>query len=267
MSAGTYESFDFNVSDSIATIRLNRPDRLNALTFAVYRELTDCFFDLRSMEDVSVVVITGEGKGFCAGGDVNEIIGALLEKDMDEILAFTRMTGELIQNMRELDKPIVAAVNGMAAGAGAVIALASDFRIFAEEASIAFLFVKVGLTGADMGAGFLLPRVIGTARATEALMLGDSIKADRALEWGLANKVVASAGVLPEAAALASRLANGPGLALRMTKRMLNAEWTMDLSAAIEAEAQAQALMLMGEDHREFHAAWNEKRKPTFKGR
>jgi enoyl-CoA hydratase/carnithine racemase len=267
MSGKGYKSFGFEIADSVATIRLSRPERLNALTFTVYRELTDCFFDLRSRDDVASVVITGEGKGFCAGGDVNEIIGVLLEKDMADVLAFTRMTGELIQNMRELEKPIVSGVNGMAAGAGAVIALASDFRVFAEEASIAFLFVKVGLTGADMGAGFLLPRVVGTARATEALMLGDSIGSERALEWGLANKVVPKAEVLSETTALAQRLADGPGLALRMTKRMINAEWTMDLASAIEAEAQAQALMLMGEDHREFYEAWTGKRKPTFKGR
>lgn len=267
MSATSYKSFGFTVSNSIATICLQRPEQLNALTFEVYRELTDCFFDLRTRDDVASVVIHGKGRAFCAGGDVNEIIGELLQKDMAEVLRFTRMTGELIQNMRELEKPIVAAVNGTAAGAGAVIALASDFRIFSEDASIAFLFVRVGLTGADMGAGFLLPRVVGMARATEALMLGKAITAERALSWGLANEVVPEGDVLSESTKLADRLARGPRLAIGMTKRMLNAEWTMDLAQAIEAEAQAQALMLMGDDHREFYTAWTKKRKPEFKGR
>ena len=164
MSEKTYSTFRFAVTERIATISLDRPERLNALTFQVYRELTDCFYDLRFRQDVAAVVIGGEGRGFCAGGDVYEIIGALQNLPMKEVLEFTRMTGELIRNMRELDRPIVAAVNGVAAGAGAVIALASDFRIFAEAAHISFLFVKVGLTGADMGAAFLLPRVVGMAR-------------------------------------------------------------------------------------------------------
>ncbi len=263
----TYTTFKFAVTDGRATITLNRPDRLNALTFQVYRELTDCFYHLRSAEDVDVVVITGEGKGFCSGGDVSDIIGDLVNRDMKEVLDFTRMTGELIANMRELDRPIIAAINGVAAGAGAVIALASDFRVFADTAKIAFLFVKVGLTGADMGAAFLLPRIVGQARATEILMLGDSIKAQDALRIGLANAVVPVDEVLAKANEYADRLLSGPRYAIRLTKRMINNEWTMELDSAIEAEAQAQALMLMGYDHREFLASYREKRAPRFEGR
>ena len=267
MTPKSYESFLFAVSDGQATIRLNRPKRLNALTFEVYRELSDCFYDLRFREDVDVVVITGEGRGFCSGGDVSDIIGDLVNREMKEVLDFTRMTGELIANMRELDRPIIAAVNGVAAGAGAVIALAADFRVFAESSKIAFLFVKVGLTGADMGAAFLLPRLVGQARAAEILMLGDSLSAKEALHIGLVNKVVPDDQLLAAAQEYADRLLAGPRYAIRMTKRMINNEWTMELDSAIEAEAQAQALMLMGFDHREFLAAHREKRQPKFEGR
>ncbi len=262
-----YETFLFEVEGGVATITLNRPDRLNALTFAVYRELTDCFHDLRQRDDVDCVLITGSGRGFCSGGDVDDIIGDLVNREMKEVLDFTRMTGELITNMRELDRPIVAAINGVAAGAGAVIALAADFRVMAEDSKIAFLFVKVGLTGADMGAAFLLPRVVGQARATEILMLGDSVPAARALEFGLANAVVPKEEVMAKARDYVDRLLAGPRYAIRMTKRMINAEWTMELDSAIEAEAQAQALMLMGFDHREFLAAYRAKRPAKFEGR
>ncbi len=265
--ARDYKTFKFEVANHRATITLDRPDRLNALTFEVYRELTNCFYDLRQADDVDAVVITGEGRGFCSGGDVDDIIGDLVNRDMKEVLDFTRMTGELIANMRELDRPIIAAVNGIAAGAGAVIALAADFRVFSESAKIAFLFVKVGLTGADMGAAFLLPRIVGQARATEILMLGDSISAPRALEIGLANAVVPKGDVLAKAEEYADRLLSGPRYAIRMTKRMINNEWTMELDSAIEAEAQAQALMLMGFDHREFLTSYRQKRNPQFEGR
>ena len=267
MSAKNYTTFSLEVNNGRGCITLDRPDRLNALTFEVYRELTDCFYDLRFRDDVDVVILTGRGRGFCSGGDVSDIIGDLVNRDMKEVLDFTRMTGELIQNMRDLDKPIIAAINGIAAGAGAVMALASDFRIFADNAKIAFLFVKVGLTGADMGAAFLLPRIVGAARATEILMLGESIKADAALAMGLANKVVPADEVMATADDYAAKLLAGPGYAIRMTKRMINNEWTMDVGAAIEAEAQAQALMLMGYDHREFLASYREKRSPKFEGR
>lgn len=267
MTDKNYDTFRFAVADGIGAITLDRPDRLNALTFDVYRELTDCFYDLRFRDDVRVVTITGEGRGFCSGGDVEDIIGDLVNRDMKEVLDFTRMTGELIQNMRDLDKPIVAAVNGIAAGAGAVIALASDFRIMAAGSKISFLFVKVGLTGADMGAAFLLPRIVGAGRATEILMLGEPVKAERAHEIGLANAVVPAEKVLEEARGWADRLLAGPSYAVRLTKRMINNEWTMEVGSAIEAEAQAQALMLMGHDHREFLASFREKRAPKFEGR
>ena len=259
--------FDFAVEDGIATVTLNRPDVLNALTFDIYGQLRDLMAALRTDDEVRVVVVTGEGKGFCSGGDVHDIIGPLFGMDVKGHLEFTRMTGELIANMRLLDKPIIAAVNGMAAGAGAVIVLASDLRIFSSEARIAFLFTKVGLTGADMGAAYLLPRVVGQSRATELLMLGDPIDAGTAERWGLANRVVEADELMQAAGEWARRLADGPGLALSMTKRMINNEWNMDLLSAIEAEAQAQALLLMGDDHRIFFDAFRERVSPKFTGR
>jgi enoyl-CoA hydratase/carnithine racemase len=212
------------------------------------------------------VVVTGAGRAFCSGGDVKDIIGRLVDMPDDEVLAFTRMTGELIANMRRLEKPIVAAVNGVAAGAGAVIALASDLRVFSAEARIAFLFTRVGLTGADMGAGYLLPRVVGAGRAAELLLLGDSIDAHAAQHYGLATRVVPSERCLPEALELATRLARGPLDALATTKRLIDAEWTMTLEQAIEAEAVAQQHHLREPDHREFHAAFTAKRPPRFSG-
>lgn len=261
--------YDFNyaVEDGVATITLNRPDVLNALTFDIYGQLRDLMAALRTDDTVRTVIITGEGKGFCSGGDVHDIIGPLFEMDVKGHLEFTRMTGELIANMRLLDKPIIAAVNGTAAGAGAVIALASDLRIFSATARIAFLFTKVGLTGADMGAAYLLPRVVGQSRATEALMLGDPINAEKAGQWGLANRVVEPDELMTAANEWARRLADGPGLALSMTKRMINNEWNMDLLSALEAEAQAQALLLMGDDHRIFFDAFRERVEPKFTGR
>lgn len=259
--------FRYEVADGVATVTLDRPEVLNALTFAVYGQLRDQFAALRTDEAVKVVIITGEGQGFCSGGDVHDIIGPLFEMDVKGHLEFTRMTGELIANMRLLDKPIIAAVNGMAAGAGAVIALASDLRLLSSNARFAFLFTKVGLTGADMGAAYLLPRIVGQARATELLFFGDSIDAETAHQWGLANRVVEPDALLPTAREWATRLASGPSMALSMTKRMLNNEWNMDLLSALEAEAQAQALLLMGEDHRIFFEAFKEKVEPKFVGR
>lgn len=261
------DSYFYSVSNGIARVKFARPDSLNSLTFQVYRDLTDLFYRLRFDDEVKVIVLEGNGRGFCSGGDVHEIIGDLLKRDVKGLLEFTRMSGELITNMRVLEKPIISAVNGIAAGAGAVIALASDFRIFAPEAKIAFLFQKVGLTAADMGAVFLLPKVIGLARATELLMLGDTIKADEAERIGLANKVVALDELEKEALALAERLAKSATLALGLTKRLLNNEWNMDITSAIEQEATAQALMMQTYDHREFHKAFSEKREPEFEGR
>ncbi|MFI5202622.1 MAG: enoyl-CoA hydratase family protein [Candidatus Kapaibacterium sp.] len=261
------DSFHYSLSEGIARVKFARPETLNSLTFKVYRDLTDLFYRLRSEGAVKVVVLEGNGRGFCSGGDVHEIIGELLKRDVKGLLEFTRMSGELISNMRTLEKPIVAAVNGIAAGAGAVIALASDFRIFAKEAKIAFLFQKVGLTAADMGAVFLLPKVVGLARATELLMLGDTIGAEQAEKIGLANKVVAKEDLEKESLALAERLAKSASLALGLTKRLLNNEWNMDLASAIEQEATAQALMMQTRDHREFHEAFAQKREPKFEGR
>jgi enoyl-CoA hydratase/carnithine racemase len=259
--------FGYEVEEGIATFTLDRPDRLNALTFDVYRRLADVFHRLRFAEEVKCVVITGKGRGFCGGGDVHDIIGQLLKRDTHAVLEFARMTGELIENIRRLDRPVIAAVNGTAAGAGAVIALACDFRIMADTAKFHFLFTKVGLTGADMGAAWLLPRVVGLSRATEWLMLGDGVDATTALASGLVTRVVAEADVLPNAQALAQRLVKGPSLALSMTKRLLNNEAGMDLSAAIESEAIAQALLLRAEDHRAFYDAYVKGVAPTFRGR
>lgn len=259
--------FQYEVTQGIAIITLQRPESLNALTLGIYAQLRDLFAELRREEQVKVVVITGTGRSFCSGGDVHEIIGALLDADMRTHLEFTRMTGALVSNMRLLDKPVIAAINGMAAGAGAVIALASDLRVMSEKAKFAFLFTRVGLTGADMGAAYLLPRVVGTGRAIEILMLGDDVDAATAERVGLANRVVPPEAVLPAAMELAGRLVRGPSFALSLTKRMINNEWNMDLLSALESEAQAQALMMMGEDHRRFYAAFKEKRQAEFTGR
>ena len=262
-------SYDFlyDVSDGVATITLNRPEVMNALTFEVYAQLRDLFARLRSDDSVKVVILTGAGDQFCSGGDVHKIIGELLQRDLKGHLEFTRMTGAVVQNMRLLDKPIIAALNGMTAGAGAVLALASDLRVASERARFAFLFTGVGLTGADMGAGYLLPRVIGLGRASELLLLGDRIDATTAERYGLVNRVVPHEELLPAAQEWARRLAQGPTLAISMTKQMLNNELSMDLASAIEAEAQAQALLLMGDDHRRFYEAFKAKEKPTFTGR
>ena len=212
-------------------------------------------------------MLTGQGRGFCSGGSVEDIIGPLLDSDIDKTLAFTRMTGAVVRNMCRLQKPIIAAINGIAAGAGAVLALASDIRVMSDSAKFAFLFTKVGLTGADMGAAWLLPRVIGTGRAMELLMLGDKVDATECLRIGLANRIAADGDALAEAMQIARRLAHGPLLALGMTKKMVYQEWSMDFEAAIEQEAQAQALLLRAHDHLEFYRAWTEKREPRFMGR
>jgi enoyl-CoA hydratase/carnithine racemase len=259
--------FRYQVQDAVATITFDRPDVLNALTFDIYAQLRDLLETLRYDDTVKVLVLTGAGRGFCSGGDVHEIIGALLKRDTKAHLEFTRMTGALVANMRLLDKPIIAALNGTTAGAGAVIALASDLRIASEQARIAFLFTKVGLTGADMGAAYLLPRIVGQGRALELLLFGDSLDALTAERYGLVNRVVPHDQLLPAAYEWARRLAQGPSLALSMTKRMVNNEWNMDLLSAIEAEAQAQALLLMGEDHRRFYEAFLEKAQAAFVGR
>ena len=262
------KSFRYQLDEGVATITLDRPETLNSLTFAVYRELTDVMRALRDEADVRSVILTGEGRGFCSGGSVTDIIGPLLALKGPELLQFTRMTGELIGNIRTLQKPVVAAINGIAAGAGAVIALACDLRVAAENAKLAFLFVRVGLAGADMGAAWLLPQVVGLGRATEILMLGEPVLAPAALQMGLVNRVVADAAAArTEAQALARRLARGPSFALGMTKTMLSQEMNLSLEQALEAEAQAQQICMHTEDFHEAHRAFVEKREPQWKGR
>ena len=244
----------------IATITLNRPERLNALTFEVYRELIDAFAALREEREVRVVVITGAGKAFCSGGDVHDIIGELFSRNMEGLLEFTRMTCELVQNIRALPKPVIASLNGTTAGAGACIALAADLRIASEEARIAFLFVKVGLAGTDMAASYLLPRVVGLSKATEMLYTGDFVSAAEAERIGLYNRVVPASELATATRSFAERLARGPAFALAKTKEMLNRELDMDLQAALESEAQAQAICMQHPDYREAYEAFVAKR-------
>jgi enoyl-CoA hydratase/carnithine racemase len=262
-----WKHFSFEVQDGVGTITLDRPERLNALTFEVYADLRDLFGELPHRRDVRVVIITGRGKGFCSGGDVEDIIGQLLKMDAQGLLDFTRMTGTTVQRMRECPTPIIAAVNGVAAGAGAMIALAADLRIFARAASIAFLFTRVGLAGADMGSAYLLPRLVGFGRASELLLLGDAVSADRALDVGLAYQVVDDDGLSSAATQLARRLADGPSLALATTKMLLSREIDMDLSGSLELEAMAQALLMTTGDFAEFFDAFKAKRQPNWGSR
>jgi enoyl-CoA hydratase/carnithine racemase len=251
------------LTDGVALVTLDRPDRLNALTFEVYRDLAAWFRDPPS--DVRAVVITGAGRGFCSGGDVEDIIGQLFSRDMAGLLAFTRTTGELVLAMKACRAPILAAVNGVAAGAGAIIAMASELRIGSERASVSFLFNKVGLSGADMGACHLLPRIVGQGRATELLLLGTRIDAYEAHRIGFFNRVVAPDRLLGDAMELARTIADGPGFANAMTKEMLEREADVSLRCAVEMEAQAQAICMAHPDFREAHDAWVEKRPPRFR--
>jgi enoyl-CoA hydratase/carnithine racemase len=261
----TPKSFLYETStNGVATITLSRPERLNALTFEVYRELTDTFAALRNETDVRVVVITGAGRAFCSGGDVHDIIGELFDRDMEGLLEFTRMTCELVRNIRALRKPVIASLNGTTAGAGACIALASDLRIASEAAKIAFLFVKVGLSGADMGAAYLLPRVVGLTKATELLYTGDFISAQEAERIGLYNRVVPGDQLGAITRELAERLAEGPAFAIAQTKELLDREANMNLDAALECEAQAQAICMQHPDYREAYEAFVAKRPPKF---
>ena len=262
-----WEHFDLDISDGVATVRLSRPDKLNALTFDTYADLRDLLGELPHLGDVRVVVVTGSGRGFCSGGDVDEIIGELQKMGAAELLEFTRMTGAVTKALRECPLPVIAAVNGVAAGAGSVIALASDFRLLSRSASFAFLFTRVGLAGADMGSAYLLPRLVGLGRATELLMLGDRIDAPRAEAIGLATDVVDDARLPEVTANLARRLADGPALAYSTTKVLLTRELDMDLGSAIELEAVTQALLMKSQDHGEFYAAWRDGRRPRWTGR
>jgi len=262
-----WEHFDFKVDDGVATVTLNRPDKLNALTFQSYADLRDLIAELPHRGDVRALVIAGEGRGFCSGGDVEEIIGELQKMEAAELLEFTRMTGAVIKAMREVPIPIVAQIQGIAAGAGSVLALAADFRLLSTNAAFAFLFTKVGLAGADMGSAYLLPRIVGAGRATELLMLGDKLDAESALRFGLANSVHEPEELAGAANALARRLADGPALAYGTTKSLIVRELDMDLASSIELEALTQALMMKTDDHGEFYASWKEERKPDWKGR
>ncbi|MEV4601283.1 enoyl-CoA hydratase family protein [Amycolatopsis sp. NPDC049253] len=263
----SWDHFEFTVDDGVATLTFNRPEKLNALTFDVYADLRDLVTELPHRGDVKVLVITGRGRGFCSGGDVEEIIGELQKMETAELLEFTRMTGAVVKALRETPIPVIAAVNGVAAGAGSVIALASDFRVLAKSAKFAFLFTKVGLAGADMGSAYLLPRLVGLGRATELLMLGDKLESARAEAIGLATSVVEDADLTSTAAALARRLADGPALAYSTTKVLLTRELDMDLGSSIELEAMTQALLMTAHDHKEFYAAWSAGRSPQWTGR
>jgi enoyl-CoA hydratase/carnithine racemase len=238
-------------------VTFDRPDKLNALTFEAYADLRDLLSEVEHRDDVRVLVVTGTGEGFCSGGDVEEIIGALLRMDSRGLLEFTRMTGTVVERMRRLPIPIVASVNGTAAGAGAVIALAADLRLLAASSSFHFLFTRVGLAGADMGSAYLLPRVVGLGRATEILMLGDRVGPEEAVAMGLASRMVP----------LARRLADGPTTALAATKVLIGRELDVDLGSAIELEAFAQALLMTTADHAEFYQAFTGKRPPRWTGR
>jgi len=250
----------------VATITLDRPEKKNPLTFDSYAELRDLFRCLVYASDVKAVVIAGAGGNFCSGGDVHEIIAPLTRMSMPELLAFTRMTGDLVLAMRHCPQPIVAAVDGICAGAGAMVALASDIRYGTPRAKTAFLFTRVGLAGCDMGACTLLPRTIGQGRATELLLTGRAMTAEEGAAWGFFNRIAAPEAVLAEAQAMARALAEGPTFAHGMTKKLLHQEWAMDLDAAIEAEAQAQAICMQTNDFHRAYEAFVEKRKPVFEG-
>ncbi len=259
-------SFLYSVDDGsgVATLTLNRPERLNALTFEVYDELRRAFYALHDEESVRVIVLTGSGRGFCSGGDVEDIIGALFGRDFRGLLDFTRMTCDLVLAIRRCRKPVIAALNGTVAGAGAVIATAADLRVAAESAKIAYLFTRVGLSGADMGAAWMLPRIVGLAKASELLMTGDFLSAEEAHRIGLYNRVVPDGRALDAARELAERLARGPSFALEITKDALNREASMDLAGALEAEAQIQAALMLHPDFRESYEAFVAKRDPDF---
>lgn len=253
-----------DADSGVATITLDRPERLNALTFEVYDELRNAFYGLHDEEQVRAVVLTGSGRAFCSGGDVEDIIGRLFERDMRGLLEFTRMTCDLVFSIRRCRKPVIAALNGTVAGAGAVIATACDLRVAAESAKIAYLFTRVGLSGADMGAAWMLPRIVGLAKASELLMTGDFISAEEAHRIGLYNRVVADGTSVEEATALAEKLARGPSFALEITKDSLNREASMDLAGALAAEAQIQAALMLHPDFREAYDAFVEKRDANF---
>ena len=260
------KSFDLTIERGIALVTLRRPERLNALTFEIYGELRETFRSLESARDARAVVITGSGRGFCSGGDVEGIIAELFARDARGLLEFTRVTGALIQSICELRRPVIAAVNGVCVGAGAVIATACDLRIAAKSARFGFIFPKVGLSGADMGASYLLPRIVGRGRAAELLFFGKIVNAEEADRMGLVNKVVDDEACLTEAMKWGRELAAGPAFAHTVTKQMLESESGMSLAAAIEAEAQAQAICMAHPDFRTAYEANTKKQRPIFEG-
>ncbi|HEX6588548.1 MAG TPA: enoyl-CoA hydratase family protein [Longimicrobiales bacterium] len=256
--------YEHDAATGVVTITLNRPDRLNALTFEVYDELRRTFYALDTEPGVRAIVLTGSGRAFCSGGDVEDIIGALFERDYRGLLEFTRMTGDLVKSIRKCRRPVVAALNGTVAGAGAVIAAACDIRVAAESAKIAYLFVKVGLSGADMGASWLLPRIVGHGRASELLMTGDFIDAAEAHRIGLYNRVVADGKAFDEATKLAQKLAKGPSFGLAVTKDSLDREWSMDVDSAMEWEVTIQAACMLDPNFREAYEAFTNRREANF---
>nr|WP_297350847.1 enoyl-CoA hydratase family protein [uncultured Caldimonas sp.] len=258
--------FGWAVVDRVATVTLNRPERKNPLTFDSYAELRDLFGQLKYASDVKAVVVTGAGDNFCSGGDVHEIIGPLVRLNAPELLMFTRMTGDLVKAMRHCPQPVVAAIDGVCAGAGAIIAMASDLRVGTARSKTAFLFNRVGLAGCDMGACAMLPRIIGQGRASELLYTGRSMTGDEAQQWGFFNRLCTPEDVLQQAQSLAHDIAHGPTFANGITKTMLHQEWDMGIDQAIEAEAQAQALCMLTEDFSRAYHAFVEKRRPTFEG-
>ena len=262
----TPQHFLLAVSGKVATITLNRPEKKNPLTFESYRELTDLFLALQKEEAVKAIVLTGSGGNFSSGGDVFEIIGPLVAMETKDLLKFTRMTGDLVKAMRACPQPVIAAIDGICAGAGAIMAMASDLRIGTSATKIAFLFNRVGLAGCDMGACAMLPRIIGQGRAAELLYTGRILRGEEAERWGFLNRLVASEALVAEAQALAAELGDGPTFANAMTKRMLEMEWAMSVESAIEAEAVAQALCMQTEDFARAYHAFAAKQKPVFEG-
>jgi enoyl-CoA hydratase/carnithine racemase len=260
------KNFKYTVRDGVACITLDRRERKNPLTFDSYAELRDLFRAMAQAADVKAVVLTGAGENFCSGGDVHEIIGPLTKLDMPGLLAFTRMTGDLVKAMRACPQPIIAAVDGVCAGAGAILAMASDMRLGTARSKTAFLFTRVGLAGCDMGACAILPRIIGQGRAAELLFTGRSMAGDEAERWGFLNRLCAPEELLAAAMALAAELASGPTFAHGMTKKMLHLEWNMELDEAIDAEAQAQAICMATNDFDRAYQAFVAKQKPVFKG-
>jgi enoyl-CoA hydratase/carnithine racemase len=262
-----WEHFDYEERDQVATLTFSRPERLNSLTFDVYADIRDLTDSLRRRQDVRVLVVRGQGRGFCSGGDVDEIIAELLKMGTREVYEFARMTGACVRNLREMPQPVIAAVNGVAAGAGAVLAAAADIRVLAESASFRFLFTSVGLSGGDMGICWLLPRIVGLGRATEALLLGGKIESHQAEAWGLASKVVPDDQLDATVAEYVARFKELAPWGLAMTKEMVNHAASTDYSSAIDLEAFTQTLLMTAEDFREFHAGFTGKRKPEYRGR